>query len=237
MDQPTAAPDEGGEQVDPALPLLRQGDRHAASKEYADAERCYREAVRLAPDLARTRAALGALLCDLGAYDEAVEHLGTALEIEPADPLARAKLDAGISGLNPPDLPAAVEQLRAATLRAPGVAGIHATIGGMLQRLNRGEEARRAFETAVALAPTNLVMRLRGVMVELPVIYEREAEIAERRRAYSERLREFEQAAAAVTPDPRLSSRRSGPRSRSCWVIRGSPIASFSGATARRSAV
>ena len=183
--------------------LLRRGDLHVARGEHADADRCYRDAVRLAPDLAGARAALGALLCDLGAYDEAIEHLGAALEIEPANATARAKLDAAISGLNPPDLAAAVEQLKVAALRAPEIAGIHATLGGMLQRLNRSEDARQSFKTAAALAPTNLVIRLRAVMAELPVLYEREAEIAERRRAYSERLGEFERAAADAAPDPR----------------------------------
>src|SRR5579859_4001947 len=182
---------------------MGQGDRHAARGAYADAERSYREAVRLAPGLAPARVALGTLLNDLGAYDEAAEHLSAALEIEPTHPVARAKLEAAIAGLNPRDLAEAVERLRSAALRAPGIAGIHATIGGMLQRLNRTEEARRSFATAVALAPTNLVIRLRAVMAELPVLYEREAEIAERRRAYSDRLREFERVAAAANPDPR----------------------------------
>src|SRR5579859_4555930 len=181
---------------------MGQGDRHAARGAYADAERSYREAVRLAPGLAPARVALGTLLNDLGAYDEAAEHLSAALEIEPTHPVARAKLEAAIAGLNPRDLAEAVERLRSAALRAPGIAGIHATIGGMLQRLNRTEEARRSFATAVALAPTNLVIRLRAVMAELPVLYEREAEIAERRRAYSDRLREFERVAAAANPDP-----------------------------------
>jgi predicted O-linked N-acetylglucosamine transferase (SPINDLY family) len=116
--------------------------------------------------------------------------------------MARIKLDAAIAGLNPPDLAAAVERLKAAALRVPEIAGVHATIGGMLQRLNRAEEARQHFSTAVALAPDNLVIRLRSVMAELPVIYERASEIPERRRAYSEGLSEFERVAAAGTPDP-----------------------------------
>jgi len=201
MEQPAAARGLVDE-ANPALSLVRQGDSHAASGEYAEALRRYREAVRLAPNPTMPRAALGALLCDLGAYDEATEHLRAALEIEPAHPMARIKLDAAIAGLNPPDLAAAVERLKAAALRVPEIAGVHATIGGMLQRLNRAEEARQHFSTAVALAPDNLVIRLRSVMAELPVIYERASEIPERRRAYSEGLSEFERVAAAGTPDP-----------------------------------
>ncbi len=183
--------------------LVQEGDRQAASGHYVEAERRYRAAVRLAPHLVAARAALGTLLADIGAYEEAIEHLGAALEIDPAHAAARAKLDAAIAGLNPRNLAATADQLDAVAARLPGIAGIHAALGGMLQRLNRATEARRAFARAVALAPDNLVMRLRAAMVELPVLYERESEIAERRQAYSERLAEFERASAAPMSDPR----------------------------------
>jgi len=182
----------------------RLGNLLAAAGRRQDAVACYREAIRLAPRLAQAHKKLGALLCDAGAYESAVAHLKAAIEINPRNASAHAKLARSLQGLSRLDLEPVAEHLRIAVSLDPGRADFHASLGGILQLMGRGEEARACYGAALALKPEHFGFRLRATMAELPVIYQTEAEIAERRRAYSESLAALEQLVATATLDPKV---------------------------------
>lgn len=91
---------------------------------------------------------------------------------------------------------------RAALAQAPGVAAIHRALGGLLEATGRRQEAISCYHEAARLEPENFGYRLRATMAELPVLYDTEIEIAERRRAYSQSLAALERLVAAAPLDP-----------------------------------
>ncbi len=65
--------------------LLQRGREHYERREYAEAERCFREVLQRAEDLryADVHNMLGVILHDRGAFDEARAHFEEALQINP----------------------------------------------------------------------------------------------------------------------------------------------------------
>src|SRR5437660_4223537 len=66
-------------------PPLALGQLYSDTRRYADAERCFRVAVSLTPDLAAAHCNLGITLMRLGRTVEALPSLRRARELEPAD--------------------------------------------------------------------------------------------------------------------------------------------------------
>lgn len=74
---------QGHEDLTRAEALFFAGNRHMASRDFPQAERCFREALRLVPDFAETHSNLGLLLDQAGRQVEAEYHYVHALTCNP----------------------------------------------------------------------------------------------------------------------------------------------------------
>src|ERR1700691_6263091 len=68
---------------------VEQGDRHSAQKQFALAEREYRQAIEISPDFADAYYRLGLLQIQLEHPTAARQSLSRALELDPKNPGAR----------------------------------------------------------------------------------------------------------------------------------------------------
>lgn len=134
---------------------------------FADAERAWREAIRATPELAPEAAlSLAGVLLRQGKLDEAAQHARVAAERSTQPKAARLML-AEIQALRR-DLGGALLILR--QIDAPYPPRYHFLLGDVLGSLGRTDEAIRAFETEVRLAPRDaeakrrlaLLYRIRG---------------------------------------------------------------------------
>ena len=102
--------------------------------------------------------ALGETFLAAGRMDEAVGAYRRAIELGASDPALRTKLVAGMNAiamnqLKSGDTAAAESTLRSAIAAAPADATAHASLGVLLARAGRLEEAEREFAEAVRLDP------------------------------------------------------------------------------------
>src|SRR5262245_14728723 len=121
-----------------------------------------------------------------GSEEGALASLERALALRPRDPdflVGRARALAGLLRQE--------EALRsfdeALALRPGDVDGLLGR-GDTLHKMGRSQEALASYQQAVALQPDNVRARLALCIGQLPVIYETEAQIDERREAYKRQL-------------------------------------------------
>jgi predicted O-linked N-acetylglucosamine transferase (SPINDLY family) len=211
--------------------LARRGDREAAAEHYRralrldpklavahyslaalsaelgrldDAAAGYRRAIALAPNFADAHNNLAGILKELGDLDGAVAHLRRALVLQPSA--------AGISNNlgNMLSLVGKVDEAIAAYRRAidldQGFASAHYNLGLALESRSRLDftAAAAAFARASAVDPSRLDAKLALGIAELPILYDDEAMIRERRAAYAGHLAGIR---AEVEREPRLLAR------------------------------
>ena len=125
---------------------------------------CYRRALALAPDCAKTYNNLGAALQQQGKLDEAVASCRRALELEPD--YAEAHGNLGIALQDQGKLDEAVAAHRRALELKPDEAKAHNNLGNALKDQGRLDEAMTCYRLAMELKPelaeahTNLLLTL-----------------------------------------------------------------------------
>ena len=119
--------------------------------DWAGAERGFRAALRLRPDIAECHANLGAVLQAQGKLVEAVAAFTKAARLKPDSPETQFNLGAGLLALN--RFAEAVEPLRRAVGLRPGYAEAECNLGQALFGLKRWDEAVAAHDRAIAARP------------------------------------------------------------------------------------
>jgi tetratricopeptide (TPR) repeat protein len=120
-------------------------------REYADAEKALREAIRLAPEAVDAHYALGLSLLEQGNLAEAAVSLRRAIEIKPDFALAYYQLSRCLHGQNDPK--GSLEALRNAVRHKPDLADAHAALGEQLAREGQKAEALFHLRCAGNLGP------------------------------------------------------------------------------------
>jgi tetratricopeptide (TPR) repeat protein len=123
---------------------------------------------------------------DLGHHSEALVHAQRALALKPDFSKAHNVAGNALHRLNRLD-EAAGQFERAITLE-PRYAEAHYNLASLLKDLGRREESSRHFERALSVRRDLAEARFGRCMIELPILYHDEAEIAERRSAYQRQL-------------------------------------------------
>ena len=141
----------------------------ASNSRYADAEH----------NLANT-------LQTLGRYAEALVHAERALTLKPDFAKAHSAAGNSLRRLNRPE--EAIGHFRRAVALEPGYAEGHYNLSSLFKELGRREEAAKHYERALRIKPDLAEARFGLCMIQLPVLYRDEAEIAERRLAYEQEL-------------------------------------------------
>ena len=121
--------------------------------EYRAAAGLFQQALERDSNDALTRTALAAALDGAGDWKQAEAEYEKALAIDPTD--ANARFDLGQLEARHEDFAAAEANLRQMLAENPNDAGVHAALGAVLSATRRDGEARREYETALALDPRN----------------------------------------------------------------------------------
>jgi Flp pilus assembly protein TadD len=158
------------------------GDALTQQGQLVEAERHYREAVRLAPAGADYRHALGANLLRQGRTDEAGAAFSAAVKLNPRHADARVGLGAVLARQG--RATEAIAHYREALLIAPSNAMAHNNLGLALLGVDRPEDAAAAFGEAVRLDP-----RFGQAYIGLAAALNRLGRVAEARAALEQALR------------------------------------------------
>ncbi len=143
-------------------------------------------ALSLAPNYAKAHNNRGAVLEALNRQSEALASYEKALALQPD--FAEARKNRGRVLLNLGRADDAVENFSIGIALTPNDAEAWYQSGRQLLDLGRNEEAAADLARALALKPEHAEARFADCFAELPVVYRRESEIAERRAAYEGKL-------------------------------------------------
>ncbi|PKP57053.1 MAG: hypothetical protein CVT89_05130, partial [Candidatus Altiarchaeales archaeon HGW-Altiarchaeales-2] len=120
-------------------------------KRYEEAEKEFREAIRINPNDAEAHNNLGNLLADLNRYEEAEKEYGEAIRINPNYTEAHNGLGILLSDLKRYE--EAEKEYREAIRLNPDYAGAHFNLGILLVNLKRYEEAEKEYGEAIRINP------------------------------------------------------------------------------------
>ncbi|MBV8335651.1 MAG: tetratricopeptide repeat protein, partial [Alphaproteobacteria bacterium] len=158
-------------------------------------------ALEFRPDHAEAHNNLGLALYDQGRLGAAVTHFEHALAISPD--YADANNNLGIAFQDQGRLDDAMKHFeRALRLRPDYVASLY-NLGVLLHRQGRVDEAALRHRQALSVNPDHADAKFGLCMAQLPIIYQNVDEIAERRTAYEQHLREI----CRDLGDPRMATR------------------------------
>jgi Flp pilus assembly protein TadD/energy-coupling factor transporter ATP-binding protein EcfA2 len=129
------------------------GSALSASGRHPEAQRLFKEAIRLDPDNAEYRALLGRSLLVAGQYDAAQKLFTEATDLAPGHPAYKADLANALFAQG--KLSEAEEALIQAALLEPGNAFYWAELSRILEGQNRDEEATSALRQALRHDPGN----------------------------------------------------------------------------------
>jgi protein O-GlcNAc transferase len=149
----------------------------------------FRQALLIDPDNPLTQLNLGRALLDQGNAAEAAQHYKHALALEPHSATAHCNL--GVALQTQGRLVESATHFERAIALAPDFAVAHNNLGLVLRLQGRMQEARAHHDRALKIEPDNLQAKFGRCMAELPLIYANAADIADRRRAYEDRLDEL----------------------------------------------
>ena len=179
-----------------AAGLLRDFNR------LAEAETHFRKALELRPDHAGSYCSLGDVYFAMGRREEARECYLAALKLNPDYPEARNNLGNVFQSFN--RLEEAETSYSEALRLKPDYVEAHYNLGCALSFLNRADEATAHHERALELNPDYGAARIAACMARLPVLYERESDIAPRREDYARALGRLAEYAHAGKPSSAL---------------------------------
>ncbi|MFN3528042.1 MAG: tetratricopeptide repeat protein, partial [Candidatus Altarchaeaceae archaeon] len=120
-------------------------------KQYEEAEKEYREAIRINPYYAEAHNNLGILLAELKRYEEAEKEFREAIRINPN--LAEVHNNLGILLVGLERYEEAEKEFREAIRINPNYAEAHNNLGILLANLERYEEAEKEFREAIRINP------------------------------------------------------------------------------------
>jgi DNA-binding winged helix-turn-helix (wHTH) protein/tetratricopeptide (TPR) repeat protein len=149
--------------LDPAL-----GEAHASLAEstffhernWADAERYYRDAIKLSPDYAAAHHWYTWFLIAMGRYEDAAEQIGQAQMIDPGSLVHNTIV--GLPHYYVGRYEQAIKQFRSTLEVEPGYQHARYYLGSALVHAGRHEEAISEFETMVAAEPIQQAVGLLG---------------------------------------------------------------------------
>ncbi|MGD9724139.1 MAG: tetratricopeptide repeat protein [Pirellulales bacterium] len=138
--------------------VLQQGARHQQAGQWADAERCYRQALAAEPDHPHALHLLGMLAIQLGQLPQAIELIGDAIRIDRNQATFHANLAEAyrLSG----DLPKAAAANRAALKLQPQLLNAHVNLAAVLYQMGDLAAAVEQYRQVVKLAPEDASARL-----------------------------------------------------------------------------
>lgn len=134
-----------------AAVVAREGASWLGQRRFDEAERCFRAAIALRPDLPEAHVTLGAILGVLGRPAEAVASFRAALELRPASADAHGNLGNALRDLG--RLGEAEHHLREALHRRPAYPEAHNNLGAVLRDAGQAAEAEGCFRAALRLRP------------------------------------------------------------------------------------
>jgi tetratricopeptide (TPR) repeat protein len=142
-------------EVDNKKELAENMNKLAVMYEYVgrvdEAEKEYREVIRINPDFAKARSNLGNLLADLKKYKESEKEYREAIRINPDFVEAHYNLGILLKGLERSE--EAVREYRDAIRIDPDYAGAHNNLGNLLADLGGYEEAEEEYREAIRINP------------------------------------------------------------------------------------
>jgi Tfp pilus assembly protein PilF len=131
--------------------LFLEGSRHMAAGDASRAEACFRNALRLAPDLAEAHANLGLLLDQAGNRVEAEAHYLRSIACNPD--LGQAHLNLGVLLTGQKRFDAADAAFRRALVLMPESTAAWSNLGVLQASRKQESEAERSYRKALALDP------------------------------------------------------------------------------------
>ena len=122
--------------------------------ELTEAERCYREAVKLAPDMMEVRHNFGAFLLSLGRMDEAREHLDSVLADNPDHWMTVTLMAVNLIKIGREE--EAIAMMTRAAEAHPDDPIVWNDVGAQFMRIGKFEEALKMFQRSVELDPNRV---------------------------------------------------------------------------------
>jgi predicted O-linked N-acetylglucosamine transferase (SPINDLY family) len=151
-----------------------------------EAMEAFDAALAIAPDHAAALNNQGSAWQARGRHEDALRSFERALKLVPD--FAEALNNRGISLDALGRCDDAIASYDGALAVRPGFAEAHLNRGNCLQEMNRQADAIASYRRALAAKPTLAKARLGLCMAQLRILYDSEAEIAERREAYRREL-------------------------------------------------
>ena len=124
-------------------------------KSYDEAEKEYRDAIRINPNYADAHNNLGNLLKNLKRYEEAEKEYREAIKINPDYAYTHNNLGNLLQNLKRYE--EAENEYREAIKINPDYAEIHNNLGNLLQNLKRYEEAEKEYREAIKINPNDIL--------------------------------------------------------------------------------
>jgi tetratricopeptide (TPR) repeat protein len=118
---------------------------------WSDSEILYRHALEIAPRSHLVHTNLGILLRSRGKVDEAIDHLRTAIEVDPSVPQAQYALANALVARNEADL--AIEHYLRAVEADPRFVLAHYNLARTLHQRGRADEAIQHYRAALSVRP------------------------------------------------------------------------------------
>ena len=160
------------------LALLTEGHGAHQRGDVATAERCYRQVLKLRPNVPDGLHLLGVLHLQRGEAKEAAELIGRAVAADPKQPQFHANYGAALHQAGRTE--EALQSFREAVNRAPHDVEIYKNMSVLLNRLGRTEEALECLKAGARANPSAL--RIHKLLGDLYLKHDRYAEVVEHYR-------------------------------------------------------
>ncbi|HVE23022.1 MAG TPA: tetratricopeptide repeat protein [Acidocella sp.] len=131
--------------------MLEAGLRHHQAGQLAEAERFYREVLKLDARHADARHLLGVIADQAGKHQEAVEIISKAIQIDPTAAIYHASLGNALQKLG--QLDGAAAAYTQAIVAKPDFVEAHYNLGNVLKALGRLDDAVAAYQEALRFKP------------------------------------------------------------------------------------
>lgn len=154
---------------------------------YEEALKAFDRALALNPRYAKAHCNRGVVLASLAKFSEALTSYEAALALDPSVDEARINLGRALIQLKRFD--EALVWLEEKLARDPNNAEALYVRGRLFLELNQDVRAAADFERSLALQPDYADAHIGSCFMELPILYDSEAEIGLRRAAYERKLR------------------------------------------------